>query len=245
MIVQEPSGELFCCLILHCVPWWTGIIFLLHGPAGVGKTLTAEAIAEVLHRPLYRVSMGELGVTPEALESRLQDIFDLCLPWQALVLIDEAEMLLEKRTHTGTDLVRNAMVCVMLRLMEYYPGILFLTTNSGKERLDPAIASRLTCTLGYDALHTEARREIWETTLGRISQNNANDNGTNNRLVKSGISKDDLDYLATEYPEINGRQIKNAVQLAAALCQYENTTLQLEQLKETLEMTNVMAKPQP
>jgi MoxR-like ATPase len=30
-----------------------GSVFLLHGPPGVGKTLTAEAIAEVLHRPLY------------------------------------------------------------------------------------------------------------------------------------------------------------------------------------------------
>ena len=38
-----------------------GSIFLLHGPPGVGKTLTAEAIAEVLHRPLYYVTMGELG----------------------------------------------------------------------------------------------------------------------------------------------------------------------------------------
>jgi ATP-dependent Lon protease len=29
-----------------------GAIFLLHGPPGVGKTLTAEAIAELLHKPL-------------------------------------------------------------------------------------------------------------------------------------------------------------------------------------------------
>ena len=62
-----------------------------------------EAVSEVLHRPLYRVSMGELGTTPESLEARLQEIFDLCLPWQALVLIDEAEMLLEKRSHSGTE----------------------------------------------------------------------------------------------------------------------------------------------
>lgn len=47
-----------------------GTIFLLHGPPGVGKTLTAEAIAELLHKPLYVVSMGELGTTPE-----VQDAF--------------------------------------------------------------------------------------------------------------------------------------------------------------------------
>ena len=203
--------------------------------------MTAEAVSEVLHRPLYRVSMGELGVTPENLENRLQEIFDLCLPWQALVLIDEAEMLLEKRTHTGSDLVRNAMVCVMLRLMEYYPGILFLTTNSGKDRLDPAIASRLTCTLGYDSLSQEGRREVWRTTLGRIetTATTSGEGGGGGGLV-SQISDADLDYLAKEYQEINGRQIKNAVQLAGALCRYEKSPLQLSQLKETLEMTNVL-----
>ena len=89
---------------------------MLHGPPGVGKTLTAEAIAELLHKPLYVVSMGELGTTPEALEERLQDVLDLCGPWHALVLIDEAEMLLERRTKS--EVVRNAMVCVMLRLLE-------------------------------------------------------------------------------------------------------------------------------
>jgi len=208
-----------------------GIIFLLHGPPGVGKTLTAEAVSEVLHRPLYRVSMGELGTTPESLESRLQEIFDLCLPWQALVLIDEAEMLLETRSHSGTDLVRNAMVCVMLRLMEYYPGILFLTTNSGKDKLDPAIASRLTCTLGYSALSESGRREIWKTTLGRVEMEGKD-------LVMR-ISDSDLDYVARVYSEVNGRQIKNAVQLASALCRYEKTALNMEHLKETLDMTNV------
>jgi hypothetical protein len=60
--------------------------------------------------------MGELGTTPESLESNLTDILELATPWGALVLIDEAEMLLERRTKS--DIVRNAMVCVMLRLLE-------------------------------------------------------------------------------------------------------------------------------
>ncbi len=31
-----------------------GCIFLLHGSPGVGKTLTAESLAELMHKPLYR-----------------------------------------------------------------------------------------------------------------------------------------------------------------------------------------------
>lgn len=203
-----------------------GIIFLLHGPPGVGKTLTAEAVCEVLHRPLYRVSMGELGTTPETLEKRLQDIFELCLPWQAVVLIDEAEMLLETRLESN-DLIRNAMVCVMLRLLEYYPGILFLTTNTGMDRLDPAIASRLTCALHYEALNVDARFEIWQASLERVK-------------VECSITGDEIKALAEDYHGINGRQIKNSVQLASALCQYEGTSITTDVVREMLEMTTLM-----
>jgi hypothetical protein len=210
-----------------------GIIFLLHGPSGVGKTLTAEAVSEVLHRPLYRVSMGELGTTPESLEERLQAIFDLCLPWQALILIDEAEMLLETRQNSN-NLIRNAMVCVMLRLLEYYPGILFLTTNSGLECLDPAIASRLTCTLRYEALDIKGRMKIWNATLDRV--------GRDEESTDVSISERDIERLARDYKGINGRQIKNAVQLASSLCHYEKTPMTTAHLIEMLEMTTSMVR---
>ena len=199
-----------------------GLIFLLHGSPGTGKTLTAEAVAEVLRLPLYRVSMGELGTTPEQLEERLQKIFDLCLPWNALVLIDEAEILLETRQQSS-DLVRNAMVCVMLRLMEYFPGILFLTTNAGMERLDPAIVSRLTCALQYQGLDEHGRYQVFAAAIHRVPH--------------CDVSQADLDWLAKSSRGVNGRQIKNAVQLATALSLYEKEPLKLVHLKETLAMT--------
>lgn len=195
-----------------------GSIFLLHGPPGVGKTLTAEAIAEMLHKPLYIVSMGELGTSPESLEERLQDILDLCIPWKALVLIDEAEMLLERRTKN--DIVRNAMVCVMLRLLEYYSGILFLTTNR-VESLDPAFQSRVTCALRYDALSEESRTEIWTTMMARCKID-----------VTDGINIADLAKV-----DINGRQIKNTLQLALALARHENVKVTQQHLLETLHVT--------
>ena len=200
-----------------------GTIFLLHGPPGCGKTLTAEAIAELLHRPLYVVSMGELGTTPEALEERLSDVLEVCTPWGALVLIDEAEMLLERRTKN--DLVRNAMVCVMLRLLEYYTGILFLTTNR-VESLDPAFQSRVQCALRYEALDAASRARIWADLLARLQVPRA----------------DDVDVEALAAQQLNGRQIKNTLQLAVALAASEAAHLAQRHLEATLDITSAFAE---
>ena len=203
-----------------------GTIFLLHGPPGCGKTLTAEATAELLRRPLYTVSMGELGTSPEALEERLGGVLALCAPWGALVLIDEAEMLLEARSRG--EVVRNAMVCVTLRLLEYFSGILFLTTNR-VQCLDPAFASRVQCALRYSALDEGARGAIWRDLLAR---------------VPGGVAGDVSAESLARVP-LNGRQIKNVLQLALALSASEGEggggggggALAMRHLETTLDIT--------
>jgi SpoVK/Ycf46/Vps4 family AAA+-type ATPase len=104
-----------------------GLIGLLSGSPGCGKTLTAEAVAEMTRRPLYSVSAGELGTVPRELDERLTLILEIAQTWDAVLLLDEAEVFLQQRSMT--DVTRNALVSIFLRQLEYYQGILILTTN--------------------------------------------------------------------------------------------------------------------
>ncbi|KAG9079600.1 hypothetical protein FRC06_007634, partial [Ceratobasidium sp. 370] len=74
-----------------------GMVMVLHGKPGTGKTLTAEAISEHLKCPLYMVSSGELGQYADSLEHQLRDIMTMSASWNAIVLIDEADVFLEAR----------------------------------------------------------------------------------------------------------------------------------------------------
>lgn len=57
-----------------------------------------------------------------------------------LFLLDEADVFMEARN--ATDLGRNELVSIFLRMLEYYEGFLFLTSNRA-ENIDPAFESRV------------------------------------------------------------------------------------------------------
>eukprot|EP00735_Rhodelphis_limneticus_P009623 TRINITY_DN2834_c0_g1::TRINITY_DN2834_c0_g1_i1::g.5250::m.5250 TRINITY_DN2834_c0_g1::TRINITY_DN2834_c0_g1_i1::g.5250 ORF type:complete len:712 (-),score=291.81,sp/Q5T9A4/ATD3B_HUMAN/30.69/1e-08,AAA/PF00004.24/1.1e-17,AAA_19/PF13245.1/2.4e-05,AAA_22/PF13401.1/57,AAA_22/PF13401.1/0.0075,AAA_22/PF13401.1/17,AAA_5/PF07728.9/0.00071,AAA_16/PF13191.1/3.3e+03,AAA_16/PF13191.1/0.00053,AAA_16/PF13191.1/8.9e+02,AAA_16/PF13191.1/4e+03,AAA_17/PF13207.1/2.8e+03,AAA_17/PF13207.1/0.0037,Vps36_ESCRT-II/PF11605. len=191
-----------------------GCIFLLHGAPGTGKTLTAEAIAELLHRPLYSVSVGELGVTTAELETRLREILEVAQSWHAVLLIDEADIFLERRTEN--DIQRNAMVGIFLRLLEYHQGVLFLTTNR-VSCFDEAFHSRISVALKYEALSREAREHVWI-----------------NLLDAAGITG--LDPKALSEFDINGRQIKTTIRLAQSLARSEGVEVNADFIRLTVEV---------
>ena len=80
-------------------------MILLHGPPGVGKTLTAETIALTTGRPLMTVSVAEIGVTAQEAEKSLTPVFADAARWEAVLLMDEADVFVEERTKG--DLQRN------------------------------------------------------------------------------------------------------------------------------------------
>jgi SpoVK/Ycf46/Vps4 family AAA+-type ATPase len=92
-----------------------GMIVLLDGPPGVGKTLTAESVAEEMKAPLYTMSAGELGTRAHTVEEKLADILEMATMWNAILLIDEADIFLEQRG-TG-ELERNELVASKSRFI--------------------------------------------------------------------------------------------------------------------------------
>jgi AAA+ superfamily predicted ATPase len=85
-----------------------GLFILLHGGPGTGKTLTAESVAEIANKPLYRVTCGDIGTKAEDVEKYLEVVLLLGKIWGCVVLLDEADVFLEQRTLF--DLQRNALV---------------------------------------------------------------------------------------------------------------------------------------
>ncbi|OGM42814.1 AAA family ATPase [Aspergillus bombycis] len=192
-----------------------GVILQLSGPPGVGKTLTAESVAEVMRVPLYVLSAGDLGTSAGNVEKALKDILRMVPKWGAVLLLDEADVFMEARN--STDLERNELVSIFLRLLEYYEGILFLTTNRA-ESIDPAFESRIHVSVRYPDLDVNSRRQIWAQFLGG--------NGR--------FSSEQLDYLAQV--KLNGRQIKNVLKTAHLLAREQDQDIGYDHVRTVLDL---------
>lgn len=193
-----------------------GILMLLAGPPGTGKTLTAEAIAEHMKRPLYYVSAGELGASAGGMENELDRVLELCTRWNAILLLDEADVFLERRT--DNDMQRNAVVSVFLRKLEYYRGIMFLTTNRAGS-FDEAFRSRIHIAIKYPGLDCTARRSIWVNFLKQARQ-----------VHEYGVQVSDKEIDELSEREINGREVRNIVKSAQLLASRAEKPLQLSHL---------------
>lgn len=149
-----------------------GTLVLLRGPPGVGKTFTVESVAEKMKVPLFTLTPGDLGLDPTTMEDRLRGLISMCSRWGAIILLNEAHVMLAERTQH--ELERNKIVSIFLRVTEYYEGIVFLTTNR-VSTIDPAFQSRVHVSLEYPELDRNGRKGIWEMLLRRhdVAQANA------------------------------------------------------------------------
>ena len=85
-----------------------GLIILLHGAPGVGKTSTAECVAAQLKRPLLPITCGDVSTNAKDAEETLQQYCALAHRWRCVLLLDEADVFLAKREKG--DVKRNGLV---------------------------------------------------------------------------------------------------------------------------------------
>lgn len=179
-----------------------GTIVLAKGVAGVGKTATAETYSEKKELPLYSVHSSQLGISGDKLEEKLKDIFEKVERWGCILLIDEADVYIRKRDN---DVNHNAIVASLLRVLEYYNGLMFLTTNR-TEDVDEAIESRCSAILRYKRPDEETKEGLWRLFAKQFHLD---------------VSDEVILRLAKDMKNISGRDIKNISSLVSRYIQAE------------------------
>lgn len=177
------------------------------------------AVAEIARLPLYFVTSGELGASPGQLEEGLKRALEIAKTFHAVLLLDEADVFLEQRA--AHDLERNALVSIFLRLMEYYRGILVLTTNR-IQAFDEAFHSRIHISLHYSPLTAEAREQIWRTFAAKMEPD--------------VIDLSDEDYKVFAKSELNGREIKCSLGSCQALAAESGEKVSAKHVNRVLEI---------
>lgn len=180
-----------------------GTTILCKGAPGLGKTLTAEVYAEVVGKPLYRVHSGQLGISAESVEANLSAILRRAARWGAILLLDEADVYIRQRDN---DLQHNAIVAEFLRTLEYFSGLLFMTTNRTDD-IDDAIVSRCIAIIKYEMPSREDTVRLWETLSAQFA-----------------VALDDamIETLVNRFPNTSGRDIKELLKLTAKFCRSKN-----------------------
>lgn len=177
-----------------------GIIVASTGLPGVGKTLTAEVFSEHTKRPLYSVACSQLGTDEEELEASLELTLSRSKRWKAILLLDEADVYVHER---GDNIHQNAIVGVFLRVLEYYRGVMFLTSNRDVI-IDDAILSRCTAHIRYDLPNEERLGQVWDVLSTQYGIK-----------LDTGLRKE---LLAEFKPgTISPRNIKNLLKLARSM----------------------------
>ena len=189
-----------------------GTTVLCAGPAGVGKTLTAEVYSEIIKRPLYRVHSGQLGLNVAEMEKTLKETLIRAQRWGAVMLIDEADVYIKKR---ADNLASNAVVGVFLRVLEYFNGLLFMTTNRVDD-IDEAIISRCIAMIRYHSPDHADRCKIWRVMTQQFSL---------------PVAETLIDELASVFPGASGRDIKGLTKLVAKFCQQKQLEPDLDVFK--------------
>ncbi|KAH9884003.1 hypothetical protein F4778DRAFT_578486 [Xylariomycetidae sp. FL2044] len=188
------------------------LAILLHGRSGVGKTFTAECLSSNAQRPLIVLTASDLVLANSyQSEQALIRNFGLARDWGAFVLIEEADMLLQ-RHHAA----QNSLGAGLTRALELYNGVVFLTTNR-VDMFDDAVLSWINVKLYFPGFSDEERDKVWDFVLSDLPQKYKQDRGKTLKISNNA-------FKFARGPEISslrwhGREMKNALETAVGIAE--------------------------
>lgn len=190
-----------------------GNLVLCKGVPGVGKTLTAEIVAETLKRPMYTVDASSIlgaGSVREAMAAA----FDRVRRWDGVLLLDEADVVIGQR---GNDLARNKVTAELLRALESFERLAFLTTNRPDD-VDDAILSRCVAIIEYRAPTGEAAVRVWQVLGDQLREN----------FVSESLAREAAELFERMAP----RDIRQLLRLSYQIAEADGRELSIELLRE-------------
>lgn len=190
-----------------------GNVILAKGLPGMGKTLTAEIYSEIVERPLYAVHSGELGTDADKIRERLETVFQRAKRWNAVLLLDEADVFVRER---GNNITHNAIVAEFLRTLEYFDGLMFMTTNRD-DIIDEAIVSRCAAMITYSTPDEGDAVKIWSVLAETLGIE-----------LQEGMPAELRSHLPTASP----RDIKMVLRLAARMAKHHDEALTVDHFRQ-------------
>jgi hypothetical protein len=144
-----------------------GLVALLHGESGTGKTFAAQAIAHRLGMPMLSVDLSRvvskyIGET----EKNLNQLFELGEGFRCLLFFDEADALFGKRTGVkdAHDRYANIEVNFLLQRLETFEGLVLLASNF-QQSMDDAFTRRIGFSVFFPRPTPGQRMMLWRQHL--------------------------------------------------------------------------------
>ena len=190
---------------LRLYPQGRGLIVLLAGPPGTGKTMSAQVIANHLGLELLRIDLSQIlskwvGETAQ----HLQKVLSSAASRRSILLFDEADALMGRRiedARQAQDHFINMDIGHLMVALESYTGIVLLATNL-KSNLDAAFVRRIRHSIEFTLPNATAREAIWARAVEALF------GAPLNAAARDAISR-------VSRIESSGAQIKNAALSAA------------------------------
>jgi hypothetical protein len=206
-------------------PRGTGLIGLMSGPPGTGKTMAAQVIAAELELDLYRIDLAAtvnkyIGETAK----NLRRLFARAADMNAVLLFDEADALFSRRTEIrdSHDRYANADTNYLLQQIEDYPGVALLATNK-RQNIDEAFVRRIRYLMFFPRPDATQRLAIWRQVIAEMAG-----------ADRVQVLDDEIQKTAMAI-DVTGAQIKNATLAAAFLARRAQRPLGIEELRRGLD----------